>query len=600
MKRVNIHISTTMIIWQTLSILLVISLSPVVRAITMHDSDWVVETANYSGGRINDIEYRDGYIYMVETSHSGTVGDDYLMRFDVVDQSLETVMYPSEFGYSFPICVTWHYDNSILLADPISSSTADFGYILRNDGESTEQWSPSELQLPYDILALPDSTVIVADIGDYNGLIWSYSADGSSSGILLSEAADYYGLTIGPDGAVYVSAKGHFVPGADEILRLTESDTSLFFSGVHAWRLAFSPYDGNMYVAGSGELKCLIDTTGDGLPDRVDLIATHSEPNDGYLWNVTFDDDGGMWVSSWQTIFRLTSLNTCCIGMRGDVNYDSNPLINIADLTYQVAYLFSGGAEPPCLGEANVNGDPAAAINIADLTYLVAYLFTEGAAPVDCGIFAGSSSSKSIPGTYLSTSNRDGATIITLESTVDLRGLQLEIASGDGSTIQTVPVCLIGDQLDMLYHADANLLNVGILDLDGGEVIFSGTQRVIQLEGEYEIISALGSDLEHREVIISVGKSQAEPVAPFSYALRQNYPNPFNPTTTLGFSNEEEQAYTLTIYNVTGQVVQQFNGVARVGDNSVVWDASSSASGVYLYRLETATFTDIKKMMLLK
>ncbi|MBU8933679.1 MAG: Ig domain-containing protein [candidate division Zixibacteria bacterium] len=59
---------------------------------------------------------------------------------------------------------------------------------------------------------------------------------------------------------------------------------------------------------------------------------------------------------------------------------------NIADLTYLVAYLFTGGPPPPVMEKANVDGviGPGGIINISDLTYLVAYLFTGGPAPV-CG-----------------------------------------------------------------------------------------------------------------------------------------------------------------------------------------------------------------------
>jgi len=75
---------------------------------------------------------------------------------------------------------------------------------------------------------------------------------------------------------------------------------------------------------------------------------------------------------------------TCIPPIRGNVNYDGADLVNISDLTFLVAYLFTGGATPECPDEANVNGDPAGAINIADLTTLVAYLFSGGAPPAAC------------------------------------------------------------------------------------------------------------------------------------------------------------------------------------------------------------------------
>jgi len=81
----------------------------------------------------------------------------------------------------------------------------------------------------------------------------------------------------------------------------------------------------------------------------------------------------------------MVNSTSCCNhdGIRGDVNYDSsNP--NIGDLTYLVAYLFSGGEVPPCQDEADMQTDGSGAINIGDLTYLVAYLFSGGAEPPEC------------------------------------------------------------------------------------------------------------------------------------------------------------------------------------------------------------------------
>ncbi|MBU8933357.1 MAG: PQQ-binding-like beta-propeller repeat protein [candidate division Zixibacteria bacterium] len=74
----------------------------------------------------------------------------------------------------------------------------------------------------------------------------------------------------------------------------------------------------------------------------------------------------------------------CCNGdgMRGNVDGDIDDEINIADLTYLVAYLFTGGSEPPCEEESDIDGNGE--INIGDLTHLVAYLFTGGIPPVAC------------------------------------------------------------------------------------------------------------------------------------------------------------------------------------------------------------------------
>ena len=75
-----------------------------------------------------------------------------------------------------------------------------------------------------------------------------------------------------------------------------------------------------------------------------------------------------------------TNLPSCCCDLAGDSNHSGE--IGIADATFIVAYIFSGGSVPQCLDEADANGSDS--INIADAIYLIAYIFTGGPAPV-CG-----------------------------------------------------------------------------------------------------------------------------------------------------------------------------------------------------------------------
>ncbi|MEW6051845.1 MAG: T9SS type A sorting domain-containing protein [Candidatus Zixiibacteriota bacterium] len=87
---------------------------------------------------------------------------------------------------------------------------------------------------------------------------------------------------------------------------------------------------------------------------------------------------------------------------------------------------------------------------------------------------------------------------------------------------------------------------------------------------------------------------------PHRFWLGQNYPNPFNPTTTIRFSLATAAHYTLTIYNLAGQKVAQFDGDGDPGEQTVRWDASGCASGIYLYRLNAGEFTASRKMLLVK
>ena len=87
---------------------------------------------------------------------------------------------------------------------------------------------------------------------------------------------------------------------------------------------------------------------------------------------------------------------------------------------------------------------------------------------------------------------------------------------------------------------------------------------------------------------------------PANFSLAQNYPNPFNPTTTIGFSLPVKSDVSLSIYNIAGQLVKEFNGTFEAGEQSFVWDASAQASGVYFYKLNANNFSETKKMVLLK
>jgi hypothetical protein len=88
---------------------------------------------------------------------------------------------------------------------------------------------------------------------------------------------------------------------------------------------------------------------------------------------------------------------------------------------------------------------------------------------------------------------------------------------------------------------------------------------------------------------------------PKAFSLAQNYPNPFNPVTKINFAIPKQGFVTLKVYDVLGREVNTLvNEVKQVGSYSVDFDGSSLASGVYFYRLESGSFTDIKRMILVK
>jgi len=85
------------------------------------------------------------------------------------------------------------------------------------------------------------------------------------------------------------------------------------------------------------------------------------------------------------------------------------------------------------------------------------------------------------------------------------------------------------------------------------------------------------------------------------YALAQNYPNPFNPVTTITYQLPKSGSVTLKIFDILGNEVKTLvNENKEMGRYTVQFDASSLASGMYVYQLRANDYTSTKKMMLLK
>lgn len=109
--------------------------------------------------------------------------------------------------------------------------------------------------------------------------------------------------------------------------------------------------------------------------------------------------------------------------------------------------------------------------------------------------------------------------------------------------------------------------------------------KQIDLDGRYSISSIV-------EVTMN----------PNEFSLAQNYPNPFNPGTTINFSLAKEFNVSLKVFDLLGQEIISLlsNEFMNAGSYSYKFDASSLASGTYIYRLEAGNFIQTKKMTLTK
>lgn len=149
---------------------------------------------------------------------------------------------------------------------------------------------------------------------------------------------------------------------------------------------------------------------------------------------------------------------------------------------------------------------------------------------------------------------------------------------------------LLAENMTMEFHAQGDRTSILVYSLVPDNSFRGDFLRIDGKVSSIEFATPEGFPVDAR-------KMQDGPVA---FGLSQNYPNPFNPVTTIEFTLNEAADYGITIYNAAGREVATFSGSGSRGPNAISWDASGMASGVYFYRLRADSFTDVKKMVLVK
>jgi hypothetical protein len=85
------------------------------------------------------------------------------------------------------------------------------------------------------------------------------------------------------------------------------------------------------------------------------------------------------------------------------------------------------------------------------------------------------------------------------------------------------------------------------------------------------------------------------------FHLAQNYPNPFNPSTRIHYQLAEKTTVDLSIYNILGEKVATLvSGEQPAGNHQAQWHATAHAGGIYIYTLHSGSFSQQRKMVLLR
>lgn len=142
---------------------------------------------------------------------------------------------------------------------------------------------------------------------------------------------------------------------------------------------------------------------------------------------------------------------------------------------------------------------------------------------------------------------------------------------------------------------DWNTVNTGLTYLD---------VQALEISGAYIFAGTSPVGVWRRPLSELITSAESTP-SPDVFKLEQNYPNPIhsgnNTVTTIKFQIPSTSAVTLKVYNTLGmEVATLVDEVKNPGSYDAPFDASGLSSGLYFYRLQAGSFTETKKLILLK
>jgi hypothetical protein len=88
---------------------------------------------------------------------------------------------------------------------------------------------------------------------------------------------------------------------------------------------------------------------------------------------------------------------------------------------------------------------------------------------------------------------------------------------------------------------------------------------------------------------------------PESNKLYYNYPNPFNPSTCIRFDIPKSAFIKISVFDISGREVAVIvNESMQAGRYEAIWNGSGYSNGIYFYKISAGSYTETKKMILMK
>jgi len=142
-----------------------------------------------------------------------------------------------------------------------------------------------------------------------------------------------------------------------------------------------------------------------------------------------------------------------------------------------------------------------------------------------------------------------------------------------------------------------------VVDFNNGTNSNPFTLTAPPIAGTYIVNAGHKSPLRWDSASVSITVTDVGEISlnPKQFMLYDNYPNPFNPSTTIRYSIPEGSFTSIKIYNSLGsKVATLVNETKSAGTYEVEFNASDLSSGIYYYTLQAGSFSETKKMILMK
>ena len=157
------------------------------------------------------------------------------------------------------------------------------------------------------------------------------------------------------------------------------------------------------------------------------------------------------------------------------------------------------------------------------------------------------------------------------------------------------------DQIGLLPEE----IHFGVVNINERKVILNFLNQELRVSNNFNSTYDIKIIAGDKEYVESMSQDILSNI-PEDFALGQNYPNPFNPVTNMDYTLPQRSRVTISIYNVLGQEIK--NLVDREQDygfHSISWDGTDMngrevSSGVYFTQMRSTSFSQTKKMLLLK